>query len=82
MKKDTRYQLNMAVFMILYSGEYEVIRRHVADGYNRFKAEIEVEKHIQLRDKRRGRLVSKTFPHYLLEFILNDNLVDGLIVGV
>lgn len=76
-KNYTGYQPhNMAVFMIVYCGEYEVMRRdHAADGYSRHKkADIEVEKHLQLRDNRRGRLLSKTFPYYLLESIL------GLIV--
>ena len=51
--------------MIVYCGEYEVMRRdHAADGYSRHKkADIEVEKHLQLRDNRRGRLLSKTFPY-------------------
>lgn len=76
-KKDTGYETNMAVFLIVYCGEYRAMKRDEADGY-RTLAEMEIEKYLRLRENRKGRLVSKPFPYFLLDSILKDNASYGL----
>jgi len=76
-KDDTGYETDMAVFMVVYCGESRAMKRDNADNY-RHLAEIEVEKHVALRENRKGRLISKPFPYHLLDSILKDNSTDGL----
>jgi len=71
-KKDTKYKSNMAVFLVLYCGESKAITRVEADSYRK-SAEMEIEKYVPLRDNRKGRMVSRPFPHYLLGSILEEN---------
>lgn len=78
-KDDTGYETAMAVFTIVYCGESRAMKRESADNY-RQQVEIEVEKHVALRENRKGRLISKPFPHYLLDSILKENSADGLIM--
>jgi hypothetical protein len=73
----TGYESNMAVFMIVYCGEYKALRRDEADAYREL-AEIEVEKYVPLRENRRGRLVSKPFPYYLLNSVVEDATSPGM----
>ena len=68
---DTGYETGMAVFMVVYCGESRAMKRDDADAY-RHLVEIEVEKYVALRENRKGRLVSKPFPYYLLDSILKD----------
>lgn len=76
-KKDTGYDSNMAVFLVVYCGEGKAMKRDEADEY-RHLAESEIEKHLPLRENRKGRLVSKPFPYSLLDSILKDNASYGL----
>ena len=60
----------VAVFLMSYCGEGTTLTRDQADGYRAaLEAEIQ-EKHLPLRTNRAGRLVSRPFPHPLL-----DNLI-------
>ena len=68
---DTGYETCMAVFMVVYCGESRAMKREEADLYRNL-GEIEVEKYVALRENRKGRLVSKPFPYYLLDAILVD----------
>lgn len=72
MKETTGYDFNMALYLVVYCGEAKVLRRDEADKY-RHDAENEVEKFVPLRENRRGRLVSKPFPYYLLHSIIEDH---------
>mmetsp|Transcript_16870 Transcript_16870/g.31949 ORF Transcript_16870/g.31949 Transcript_16870/m.31949 type:complete len:436 (+) Transcript_16870:239-1546(+) len=76
-KKDTGYESNMAVFLVVYCGESKAMKRDEADDY-RHLAEMEIEKYLPLRENRKGRLVSKPFPYFLLDSILKDNASYGL----
>ena len=76
-KIDTGYETNMAVFMIVYCGDYKALCRDEADRY-RHLAEIEVEKHMSLRENRKGRLISKPFPYYLLDSVVEDTSSYGM----
>ena len=75
-KVDTGYETNMVVFMIVYCGVYKAMKREEADKY-RHLAESEIEKYVPLRENRKGRLVSKPFPYYLLGSIVKDNSSYG-----
>jgi hypothetical protein len=72
-KEDSGYELNMAIYLIVYGGESAVLTRDEADSY-RHAVECEVEKHIPLRENRRGRLVSRPFPYHLLRSIIDDHM--------
>mmetsp|Transcript_13835 Transcript_13835/g.16808 ORF Transcript_13835/g.16808 Transcript_13835/m.16808 type:complete len:420 (-) Transcript_13835:226-1485(-) len=74
LKEKTGYEFNMVTYLVVYSGEGVVLRRDQADKY-RHAAELEVEKHIILRENRRGRLVSRPFPYYLLQSIIEDHTI-------
>ena len=78
-REDTGYNETMQVFIVVYCGEYKALRRSEADEY-RHLSELEVEKvlggeglGITLREKRRGRLVSKLFPYSLLGSIVEEH---------
>lgn len=73
MKDRTGYDSNMALYLIVYCAEGKALQRHEADAY-REEVEIAVEKHIPLRENRRGRLVSRPFPYYLLQSIIDDHI--------
>ncbi len=75
-KSCTGYEADMAVFMIMYCGEAKALSRDEADCYRKM-AEAEVEKHIMLRENRKGKMVSKPFPYYLFESILGEALAHG-----
>lgn len=76
-KKDTGYESNMVVFLVVYCGEFRAMKRDEADGY-RNSVEMQIEKYLRLRENRKGRLVSKPFPYFLLESILKHNASYGL----
>jgi len=65
------------VYFIVYCGEYRALRRSEVDTY-RHDLEIEVEKHVALRENRKGKLVSKPFPYSVLDSILKANSSLGL----
>jgi hypothetical protein len=69
---ETGYADDMAVFLIVYCGESHPMKRNEADHY-RHLAEVEVERYVPLRENRRGRLVSRPFPYYLLEHIIENH---------
>lgn len=71
-KESIGYDFDMALYLVVYCGETKVLRRDEADKY-RHDAECEVEKLVPLRENRRGRLVSKPFPYYLLKSIIKDH---------
>lgn len=62
---------NMAIFLIIYSGETMPITRMDADKY-REMAEKEVSKFLTLRANRVGRPVSKPFPYSLLQSFIHE----------
>ena len=72
-KDDTGYEFDMVTYLIVYCGESKVLRREEADGY-RNATECEVEKYVPLRENRRGRLVSRPFPYYLLQSIIDEHI--------
>ena len=72
MKDETGYDFDMALYLIVYCGRSVVLQRDQADGY-RNDTECAVEKYIPLRENRRGRLVSRPFPYYLLQSIIEDH---------
>ena len=74
MKETTGYDFNMALYLVVYCGEAKVrvLQRDEADRY-RHDAESEVEKFVPLQENRRGRLVSKPFPYYILKSIIEDH---------
>lgn len=72
MKDETGYDFDMALFLVVYCGESKVLKRDQADGF-RHDAECAIEQYIPLRENRRGRLVSRPFPYYLLQSIINDH---------
>jgi len=65
----------MVVFLIIYCGERKQLTRSEADAY-RDKLETEISKHMQLRDNRRGRLVSRPFPYPLLQELIDKHTGD------
>lgn len=65
------------IFFIVYCGEYRALRRSEADGFRR-DIETEVEKHVTLRENRKGKLVSKPFPYAVLDSIVEVNASHGL----
>lgn len=71
-KEDTGYEYDVAVFLIVYCGESYPMKRNEADHF-RHLAELEVEKYVPLRENRRGRLVSRPFPYYLLAHIIENH---------
>lgn len=52
----------IAVFLVVYCGERHPVTRADADRWREL-AEAEVEKHVPLRENRRGRTVSRPFPY-------------------
>jgi hypothetical protein len=60
----------MIVFLICYCGEQVQLTRAAADSY-RDTLETEISKHLTLREKRRGRLVSRPFPYPLLQQLID-----------
>jgi hypothetical protein len=52
----------VAVFLVAYCGEGHHVTRTLANGW-RERAELEVSRHVRLRENRRGRLVSRPFPY-------------------
>ena len=70
-KIDTGYETDMAVFMVVYCGENKAMRRDEADKY-RALTELTMEAYVPLRENRKGRLVSKPFPYYLLDYVVED----------
>ena len=70
-KKETGYESDMMVFLIVYCGESKPLTRTIADML-RNRTETEVERYFPLRSNRKGRLVSKEFPYMLLPSILGD----------
>eukprot|EP00551_Chaetoceros_affinis_P012279 CAMPEP_0203668772 /NCGR_PEP_ID=MMETSP0090-20130426/5322_1 /ASSEMBLY_ACC=CAM_ASM_001088 /TAXON_ID=426623 /ORGANISM="Chaetoceros affinis, Strain CCMP159" /LENGTH=460 /DNA_ID=CAMNT_0050533301 /DNA_START=59 /DNA_END=1441 /DNA_ORIENTATION=- len=71
-KDETGYDFDMVIYLVVYCGQSKVLRRDEADEY-RHATECEVEKHVPLRENRRGRLVSRPFPYYLLQSIIDDH---------
>jgi hypothetical protein len=63
----------MIVFLICYCGEQVQLTRAVADSY-RDTLEIEISKHLTLRESRRGRLVSRPFPYPLLQQLIDEHI--------
>ena len=75
-KIDTGYETDMAVFMVVYCGENKAMRRDEADKY-RALTELTMEAYVPLRENRKGRLVSKPFPYYLLDYVVEDTSTTG-----
>lgn len=71
-KEESAYEEDMAVFLIVYCGETHPVMRDDADHY-RHLAELEVEKYVPLRENRRGRMVSRPFPYYLLKHTIENH---------
>jgi len=67
----------LVIYFIVYCGEYRALRRSETDAF-RCDLEIEVEKHVTLRENRRGKLVSKPFPYSILKSIVKANSSLGL----
>lgn len=65
------------IYFIVYCGEYRALRRSEMDGIRR-DLEIEVEKHVALRENRKGKLVSKPFPYAVLDSIVRVHSSQGL----
>jgi len=59
----------IVIYLIVYCGEYRVLRRSEADNFRR-DVEKEMEKYVPLREDRRGRLVSRVFPYFLLDSLI------------
>ena len=72
MRDKTGYDFDMALYLVVYCGESKVLQRDQADEY-RHEAECAIEQYIPLRENRRGRLVSRPFPYYLLQSIIDDH---------
>lgn len=70
--EDTGYESDMMVFLLVYCGEKLAITRETADSI-RNAAELEVERHVALRENRRGRLVSRPFLFPLLDSIMEEH---------
>ena len=70
--QDTNYESDMMVFLLVYCGESLAITRDTADSLRNL-GELEVERHIALRDNRRGRLVSRPFLYPVLESIMEEH---------
>lgn len=71
-KETTGYAFDLIVYLVVYGGESRLLSRDEADSY-RHHVEIEVCKYIPLRENRTGRLVSRPFPYYLLQSIIDDH---------
>jgi hypothetical protein len=82
-KEDTGYEHDLAVFLIVYCGESYPMKRIEADHF-RHLAELEVEKYVPLRENRRGRLVSRPFPYYLLKHIIENhsNSSESMVLSI
>ncbi|KAL3817439.1 hypothetical protein ACHAXA_001446 [Cyclostephanos tholiformis] len=52
----------VAVFLVAYCGERHHVTRELADRW-RENVELEVSRHVPLRENRRGRTVSRPFPY-------------------
>ncbi len=72
LREITGYDFDMIIFLVVYCGESKLLTRDEADGY-RHDVECEVSKYIPLRENRLGRLVSRPFPYYLLQSIIDDH---------
>lgn len=66
----TRGGPEMIIFFIVYCGESQQLTRAMADSY-RDRLEYELSKHLELRENRKGRMVSRPFPYPLLQELLN-----------
>ena len=60
----------MIVFFIVYCGESQQLTRAMADSY-RDRLEYELSKHLELRENRKGRMVSRPFPYPLLQELID-----------
>mmetsp|Transcript_5353 Transcript_5353/g.7754 ORF Transcript_5353/g.7754 Transcript_5353/m.7754 type:complete len:119 (+) Transcript_5353:338-694(+) len=65
----------LMMYQIVYCGSFRPLTRANANDYReKLEAAIEGEQGLSLRGNRRGRLVSKSFPHSLLTSILNSKM--------
>lgn len=70
-ERNSGLDVDTAVYLIVYCGEKLPLNRTVADHY-RCMAELEIEKYVKLRENRRGRLISRPFPYFLLNSIIES----------
>lgn len=63
----------MIVLLIVYCGERKELTRAEADSY-RDKVETEISQHLELRENRKGRLVSRPFPYPLLQELIDKHV--------
>lgn len=63
----------MIVFLIVYCGESIELTRSMADVY-REKLETEISTHLELRENRRGRLVSRPFSYSMLPELIESTI--------
>ena len=67
---------DMIVFLIVYCGERKQLTRSEADSY-RNTLETEISKYLELRENRRGRLVSRPFPYQLLQELIDNHITNA-----
>jgi hypothetical protein len=72
---ETRGGPEMIVFLIVYCGERQQLTRAMADSY-RDRLEYELSKHLELRENRKGRMVSRPFPYPLLQELIDKQTGD------
>jgi len=72
-KGDAWSESTIVVYLVVYCGESRALRRSEADNYRR-RVEEEVEKYVALRENRKGRLVSRPFPYFLLDSIRKNQV--------
>lgn len=65
----------MIVYLIVYCGERRQLTRTLADSY-RDTLESEISRHLEVRENRKGRLVSRPFPYALLQELIDKHTND------